>query len=219
MLARGHDYRRHVQRREGLPSGVHYRASGAAAGAADAAPPRHGTAFGTERVPARCPASRRRCAGRIGRAIQSGRALACGMWSEASAAFKIGRCASAGVAARCPRAMRRASWSRPSASWQPAHRPTAPRARAGRWRPPTPCSATSSGGIAGAGRAWQSDRLLGLARAWLPAVDPGVGNAPGLGRPLAPRAASARDRAGRAGPPRPALRLPRKYCGSKGLTV
>ena len=37
-----------------------------------------------------------------------------------------------------------------------------------------------------AGRAWQSDRLLGLARAGLPAVDPRVGNAPGLGRPLAP---------------------------------
>ena len=78
--ARGHDYRRHVQRREGLPSGVRYRASGAAAGAADAARPRHGTAFGTERVPARCPASRTRSAGRIGRAIQSGGLLrvACG---------------------------------------------------------------------------------------------------------------------------------------------
>ena len=29
------------------------------------------------------------------------RALACGMWSEASAAFEIGRCASVGVADRC----------------------------------------------------------------------------------------------------------------------
>ena len=78
--ARGHDYRRHVQRREGLPSGVRDRASGAAAGTADAARPRHGTAFGTERVPTRCPASRTRSAGRIGRAIQSGGLLrvACG---------------------------------------------------------------------------------------------------------------------------------------------
>ena len=47
------------------------------------------------------------------------RALACGMWSEASAAFEIGRCASVGVADRCRKGMRRASWSRPSASWQP----------------------------------------------------------------------------------------------------
>ena len=42
-----------------------------------------------------------------------------GTWSAASAAFGIGRCASAGVAGRCRRVMRRASWSRRSASWLP----------------------------------------------------------------------------------------------------
>jgi hypothetical protein len=47
---------------------------------ADVARPRHRAAFGTERVPARCPASRTRCSGRIGRALQPGGLLrlACG---------------------------------------------------------------------------------------------------------------------------------------------
>ena len=44
--------------------------------------------------------------------------------------LEIGRCASAGVADRCHRAMRRASWSRRSASWQPGPT-TAPPSRAG----------------------------------------------------------------------------------------
>ena len=42
-----------------------------------------------------------------------------GTWSAASAAFGIGRCVSAGVAGRCRRVMRKASWSRRSAFWQP----------------------------------------------------------------------------------------------------
>ena len=65
----------------------------------------------------------------------------------------------------------------------------------------------------------QPGRLLGVARAGLPAVYPRVGDAPRLGRPAAPRAAGAGHRACRAGPPGAALRLPGRHCSLKGLTT